>query len=207
MTQRSLSQNIDDIIIYDSTYAFNIHGALPSLVGRFHIYGTKKDDEKISIYNIKLLNMGDSSLFQEIIDTSDTFNFWEKIQIADFNFDGFKDISLVMSRDAIGQAQFDYWIFNPQKNQYELNNEFSGLLACEVDLDSTKKTISSTCRGGCGGMCFTSSVYRIEGNDLVLIEETNAEQEVTDDKWRIKVTTQKLIDGKMKITNVQYQDE
>lgn len=197
----------DYALIYDSSYIFNIHSNLSPVIGKFTILKTKDENKRTNIYKISIFNFKDSSLSQEIVDTSDYSNFWPDIIFNDFNFDGYKDISLVTFRDVKAQALYDYWIYNPQTHLYELSDEFSGLLSCEVVLDSTSRTIISTCRDGCGGLCFTISVYKIDENHLVLIEETNAEQEITNDKWRIKVTTQKLIDGEMKITNVQYQDE
>uniref|UniRef100_A0A832LK28 Uncharacterized protein n=1 Tax=Ignavibacterium album TaxID=591197 RepID=A0A832LK28_9BACT len=194
-------------IIYDSSYIFNIHPNLPSMIGRFCIFEAKEDNDPTNIYRISLYYLKDSSLFQEIIDTSDYFNFNEDIIFSDFNFDGFQDISLVVFRDMRGQALYDYWIFNPIKNLYELNYEYSGLLDCYVTLDSLTKTIISECRGGCGGLCFHNSIYRVEQNQLILIEEIFTEQEIINDRSRIKIITRKLINGEMEITDIQFIDE
>ncbi|OQY75899.1 MAG: hypothetical protein B6D44_00615 [Ignavibacteriales bacterium UTCHB2] len=194
-------------IINDSSYIFNIHPNLPSLIGKFSIFEAKEDNDPTNIYRISLYDLKDSSLSQEIIDTSDYFNFNADIIFSDFNFDSFKDISLVVFRDTRGQALYDYWIFNPQTNLYELNYEFSGLLDCYVTLDSLTKTIISECRGGCGGLCFHNSIYKVEKNKLLLIEENFTEQEIFDDRSRIKVITKKMIGGKMQITDIQFIDE
>ena len=82
-------------------------------------------------YNLKtILVHKDSEKVQEI--TANKSILTKDFQLTDWNFDGFKDISVLYNCGSGGCA---YWIWNysPKTKQYYYNEELSGRLGLEMD--------------------------------------------------------------------------
>lgn len=66
------------------------------------------------------------------------------IIISDFNFDGYPDFGLL--RDSGIEKYFDVYVFNKNKQMYEVS-EFLSSIPCPV-VDEKRKIVSSTCNHG-----------------------------------------------------------
>lgn len=66
------------------------------------------------------------------------------IVISDFNFDGYPDFGLL--RDSGIEKYFDVYVFNKNKQMYEVS-EFLSSIPCPV-VDAKRKIVSSTCNHG-----------------------------------------------------------
>lgn len=94
-------------------------------------------------FNFKLIVSADSiSLNQirvyqkkELIQTINIDNvIWSKYcQFLDWNFDGFKDLSIRVNCSATGMCTYWVWNFNPSTNKFILNKDVSGILGWEID--------------------------------------------------------------------------
>jgi hypothetical protein len=156
------------------------------------------------LYELKFFNLSNNSLFTQVIDTVYDFYSWPDFEFGDFNFDGSLDLWTVIDRDAKAQPSYHFWIFNPATNTFEINQEFSDSLVCNLDINSRDSTISTGCQGGCAGMCGSGSTYKIVNNHLLLIETSGTEQVEVNDEWKLRSFTNKLINGKW--VKVEYFD-
>jgi len=200
------SNNLVTKILYDSTYQINISSQLPPLTGKFKIYELQNGESYSSVYNIQFFNSKDNTLFCAIIDTIFDFTYWPDFELADINFDGFKDVWTIIHRDVKAQPSYHFWIFNPQKHSFQLNKMFTDLLVCNLEINSEDSTISSGCQGGCMGFCGSEMIYKVSNNCLVLIESNESEQVEINGESKIQYTVRKLINGKMKVTEESYSD-
>lgn len=69
------------------------------------------------------------------------------IQIGDYNFDGYPDFMFLMQSGGAGPNYTNnFYLYNPQKGNFEYNDELSQL--SQVEIDVKKRTISSNWRDG-----------------------------------------------------------
>ncbi len=85
-------------------------------------------DSGFILHEIKVYR--DTKLIQKIT-VNEPFD-KKQIRIIDWNFDGYKDISVVSE---CGSAGYSYLIWNyaPTKHKYELNDELSNKIGLELD--------------------------------------------------------------------------
>ncbi|MBG7610668.1 hypothetical protein IU405_00210, partial [Polaribacter sp. BAL334] len=82
-------------------------------------------------YYLKTINIySDGILYQKINANKDIEN--KKFQLIDWNFDGFKDITVLNN---CGSGGCSYWIWNyaPKYDKYIYNKELSEVLGLEID--------------------------------------------------------------------------
>lgn len=90
------------------------------------------------------------------------------IEIEDYNFDGFADISVY--NDGMSGTKNKYhnvYLYDPKKRQYFYHRELSEMLSLSVNKDT--KTIGSWSEGGMASQIFWSGEYKWEKGNLVLI--------------------------------------
>lgn len=116
--------------------------------------------------------------------------------LEDINFDGYKDIRLLIYRGMTGNEESSYWLFNPETNKFVYNKDFNGLGTHAVD--AGKRQIYSHSNGGHAGMIYFDSIYEVRDNKPVLIREVSQE---FDDKEGLYVeVTSEPVNGEMKVT-------
>jgi hypothetical protein len=193
-------------ILYDSTYQVSLNQSIPILIGKFKIFELDNEKTSSSLYEFKFLNLNDKSLFTQVVDTVYDFVYWPDHEFGDFNFDGYLDFWTVINRDVKAQPGYHFWIFNPANNTFEINQEFSDSLVCNLDFNSRDSTISTGCQGGCVGMCGSESTYKVNDNHLVLIETSETEQVEINGEWKFRSSTHKLINGNWQKVKEDYFD-
>ena len=89
------------------------------------------------------------------------------VGIFDAHFDGYPDLVIPFADGGAGPNSADnFYLFNPQRHQFELNQQLSDLT--QVGFHSNG-TISSAARGSC---CqHSAATYRFYGKKLVLITD------------------------------------
>lgn len=76
------------------------------------------------------------------------------LEINDYNFDGYTDFASFHTDDGMGvYTIYQIFVFNPKTKQFDLlkfptNYNPKCDMFCDVKVDKTKKTLSSSCRGG-----------------------------------------------------------
>ena len=136
-------ENQTSEILYDSTYQVSINHNLPTLIGKFKITEMYNGEAHSDLYELKFVNPYNGLLFSQVVDTGFDCGYWPEFKLADFNFDGYLDLWTVISRDTRAQPRYHFWIFNTQTNTFEINQEFTDSLVCDLDLNPRDSTISS----------------------------------------------------------------
>lgn len=120
---------LDYLLIGDSIYVKK-KGIVPQFSYKFNIDSSKQLLKSIIIYS-------DNIKVQEIVANKEMWNNGnvEKFQLIDWNFDGFKDITVLYNCGSGGCA---YWIWNYSENdgKYYYNSELSEKLGLEIDITS-----------------------------------------------------------------------
>jgi tetratricopeptide (TPR) repeat protein len=121
----------------------------------------------------------------------------DDFSLDDINFDGYKDIGLLVACGGTGNCDSSFWLFNPRTRQFAFSKDFEGLGT--LTLDPKKKQINTHSNGGHAGMIHSDSTYEVRNNAPVLIREVN--QDYDDKKGYYVEITKELVKGTMKITN------
>ena len=194
LTTLIIAINLQAQIYLDSTFSIQINPSLPPLVATFTVTTDYKFGSHV-IYHIIFRNISDSSLFQEVVDTSDIFDESE-LNFLDINFDKYLDFNLVTSVGSQGSHGYHYWTYNKNIRRFEKNQDFEEVCG-EIKLDPSKQLIHTT--NYWGSTC-CNETYRIQNGKPLEIECETLEQVLDRNGHPIWHTTiEKLINGKMKV--------
>lgn len=120
---------------------------------RFEISADKEFVNAVKIINKKT---GSQQLFLDIWAELKSLP-KQVIQTGDYNFDGYPDFMFLMQSGGAGPNYTNnFYLYNPQKGNFEYNDELSQL--SQVEIDVKKRTISSNWRDGAahhGGAKYT----------------------------------------------------
>lgn len=106
-------------------------------------FNLNKENDFLKNIKIYKLNKYSVKLWQTINVYQNIDN--EGIKLIDWNFDGYKDISVKLNCGS-GGCSFLIWNYEPKKNKFKLNKELSEFLGLEID--STNKFIIFHYRSG-----------------------------------------------------------
>jgi hypothetical protein len=96
----------------------------------------------------------------------------EVVEFKDINFDGYTDLMYVSNVGNQGVNQvYSIWLFNKDLQRFELNEEFSETVGCNPVIDSESQSITSGGLNGCFGNCYSTEVYEVQNNHLILVDE------------------------------------
>lgn len=112
--------------------------------------------------------------------------------LEDMNFDGFNDFRLFQFLPAAPNIPYYYWLYNPQKKEFELSKDLEEITSPEFD--SSGKIITSHWRAGYGH--YGQSTYKYINGKATLIEETEFYLDEKDEAKTI-IEYRKRIKGKM----------
>ena len=119
----------------------------------------------------------------------------KKFELKDWNFDGYKDITIRSDISAKGNASYLIWIYSPKYKKYIFNDQLSEL--CDLTLDSVTKTIKSHFRAGQDESWET---LKYKQQKFITIETLMIEKYPADGRGCVKTTRTKRINNKMKLT-------
>lgn len=132
----------------------------------FKLLVDKRDGEYYErVYRVDIYDKNTNALTQQIdVDC----RYWGagSLMVFDYNFDGVDDFSIFEDSYAGPNTSRLYILRNPETNSYFVS-DISGV---SLEFDSSTKTIfeRNQC---CAGSIVTTATYKIENNEMVLIEE------------------------------------
>jgi hypothetical protein len=96
----------------------------------------------------------------------------EVVEFEDINFDGYTDFMYVSNVGNQGVNQdYSIWLFNKDLQRFELSEEFSETVGCNPVIDSESQSITTGGLSGCLGNCYSTRVYEVQNNHLILVDE------------------------------------
>ena len=161
-TNKSLPQLKNEAIA--DTFIFNIHHDLPDFI--FILFA----NESKNVQEIRVYSSNDLKLIQNIpqgilLERPPGYDFFFT---EDYNFDGYKDIALLLEHGATVNMSYRVWLYNRSKNIFETNDFFE-----EIDrpiLDERKKQITTYVEYG-GFDEYYERTYKLKNNKFILIYE------------------------------------
>ncbi|MFB3922821.1 MAG: hypothetical protein ACE145_13940 [Terriglobia bacterium] len=118
----------------------------------------------------------------------------------DFNFDGYKDLRLLIAWGATGNENACIWLFDPQTGRFAFSPEFSEIGTYK--LNAADKTITTTSVGGMAGSIHDFRTYKVTGNRPLLIEEE--EQTWDNQACSLLRVVRKRQDGKLVVFSREH---
>lgn len=113
-------------------------------------------------------------------------------QLEDINFDGYKDIRIMLFWGATGNEIYSYWLFDPAQNKFIYNEDFKELTS--PTLYPKTKRFKTHWNGGSAGYEFSDNTYEVRNGKPVLVRSVSSHSE----KGYLHHTEQRLINGEMK---------
>jgi len=99
------------------------------------------------------------------------------LETNDYNFDGYTDFASFHTDDGMGvYSIYQIFIFNPQTQQFDIlefpaNFKSKCDMFCDVKVDKTKKTLSSSCRGGARTH---TDIWKYDRNKKLILSKTES---------------------------------
>ena len=116
------------------------------------------------------------------------------LQPVDADFDGYKDLPLLLQCGGVGNCTYDFYLYDPATNRFVYNSFLSDVTM--PMFDPQKKTVTSYYHGGA---CNSGhATYQYRNGQYVLIEKEESTSDNANDICTDK--TYELRDGKMKLT-------
>jgi len=149
------------------SFEIQIHSNISPFIFRLVAH---PDDERIS--QIEVLKKGDPTILQVLESRMDDkpYQNADYFQAKDFNFDGYKDIRLMIMWGATGNVIYDYWTFDPIKNIFVFHKALSSIYGDPI-INYETKELSTFLRGGMVGKVYTRNTYKFMNSDLILVRQ------------------------------------
>ena len=148
-----------------------------------HISFLQKDKNKINVRytnNFEVLEVKNSKTGKTQVVNNIEASITGKdshLETNDYNFDGYTDFASFHTDDGMGvYSIYQIFIFNPQTQQFDLlefpaNFKSKCDMFCDVKVDKTKKTLSSSCRGGARTH---TDIWKYDRNKKLILSKTES---------------------------------
>jgi hypothetical protein len=113
----------------------------------------------------------------------------------DINFDGYKDIKLLIMWGATGNLLYDYYIYDPNSGKFIFSKAISDLLNPVLNPD--RKELEVYWVGGEAGKIYSKTTYKLQGLQPILIRSET--QDWNEEKEKFIKIEKELKNGKMVI--------
>jgi hypothetical protein len=152
-------------------FTFKIHPALPEF--QFTVIG---DVERNAVTAIHVFRRGESNAFQVLTNgwAEPPYRNAEYFAVEDINFDGFKDVRLLVWSGATGNKGFDFWLYDTNGDSFIYSRELREL--CNPAVDKEHKLISTPSTGGMAGRIYRDARYGWENGQLVLLWQQDQDE-------------------------------
>jgi hypothetical protein len=111
------------------------------------------------------------------------------LETVDLDFDGRKDLRVLLAKHGQGQSVWQYWLFKPKTRRFSPSPELDATLDARPDTHGTPGLLSAYWNGGAAGRVYKRTVYRWDAGKLVELErEEQAEIPGQPDDFRRVVT-------------------
>ncbi len=196
----------------DSTFSIRIHKSLPRFNVRLLEFTDTTREFSRNCYRILYAKETRATSVAEVNGISDadfdfdSYYFSESghpncrgLSFVDFNFDGYLDMQM-LSGSSVGSmnASWDFFLFDPQKQKFVYNRQFSELLAGNYPSINPDSTIETGGVLGCAGSCWSGETYKVVRDSLILIHEVSQDY-APDGSAGFIYTEKKLINGIMTV--------
>lgn len=174
-------------------FEFKIHPSLKLMT--FVLYNSPKS--KFEIEKIEIYSKNVSTPFQIIGRRWAPLPLFRKkrcLEALDMNFDGYKDIRLMLEQGATGNTRYHVWLYNPKTQKFDYHLEYGDLTS--PSYNPKTKLISTFSKGGHSSNINGSEAYKIINGKLVMITKYKQVYNKKDDNYLY--TIWKRVDGKMK---------
>jgi len=118
-------------------------------------------------------------------------------QPEDINFDGYKDIKLLIWWGVTGNEGYDFWLFDPNAEKFIFNSQLSKAGNPRPN-EKTKELVNSWV-GGMAGKVYGKETYKFIEGKLILIKEEH--QDWVQEKKHLLKTIKEMVNGEMVIVN------
>ena len=115
----------------------------------------------------------------------------------DANFDGYKDLPLLLQCGAVGNCTYDFYLYDPKSDRFVYNSFLSGLTMPEFDPPNKQVKSYWHMSAGDGG----HETYQYQNGKYTLIEKEESSWDR--EKDIITQKTYELRDGKMELTKCE----
>lgn len=82
------------------------------------------------------------------------------LETLDLDFDGFKDLRLLIAKAAVGQSVWQYWLFEPKTRRLVPSAQLDATLDARPDTEGRPGLLSAYWNGGARGRVYTRTTYR-----------------------------------------------
>lgn len=143
-----------------------IHPSLPRYV--FRLVGDRQNN---IVQSIEVRQAGKSTVLQTLQSRMDEppYRNAQYFRAEDLNFDGYRDLRLLIAWGATGNETYDAWLFNPKTGLFDFHAEFADLT--DPTPDPLAKEIRSFAVAGMAGAIYVKGTYRWEDGRLTLVRE------------------------------------
>jgi len=104
----------------------------------------------------------------------------EYFLMADMNVDGFDDMQVLSSWGVTGNASWLYWLYVPEKDRFEYNDQ---LVSVEAGWIDGNNRVISWWDGGHAGCIYNTRAYEWRGTELVLVIQAVQRYDEETDKY------------------------
>lgn len=202
--------NCSGKITFDSLYVVSVDKSLP----KYYIRLVEREDTTGGYtswyYEFRIQHSINGPVFQDIC--GESFSSFDEmddedypgIEFVDLNFDGYLDIKMFDDRAANGvNAGYAAYLFNPATERFSHSRQFSEILGgYDIELDSTKKEITSSGELGCMGGCWSIDTYKVVGDSLVLIKRVHQDQD-EEHPGKFVLIKEQMVNGVLTVTSRQ----
>jgi hypothetical protein len=176
------------------TCIFSINSKLPLFT--FYVAGQADN----TLGNIEIRQGGIGEVIQTIESTTDPgliapATSKDVLTAVDANFDGYNDLQLLIQCGATGNCSYDFYLYDPKKNEFVHNDFLSTLTTPSFDQAKKQVTMSSNSSAS----DWEKETYQYAGGQYTLIHR---EESIWDrDKGAVTVNTYELRNGQMRLVD------
>lgn len=92
------------------------------------------------------------------------------LETPDLDFDGHKDLRVLLAKHGRGQSIWQYWLYEPKTKTFKPSPELDATLDARPDTDGKPGQLSAYWNGGAAGRVYKRTTYRWEAGKLVELE-------------------------------------
>ena len=159
-------------------------------IGGGNIFSFKFNTDSVDFYLRSIDVFSNQAVFQNISVEQESYRSYD---LTDWNFDGYKDISVCQGCGSAG-CQYLIWNYSPSQNRFNFNEMLSGKLG--LQLDSVNQYILFNTRSGYSYE--NLNTYEYEGDSISLLKNIIVERHIDslNQLWE-KNTVTELINNKL----------
>jgi hypothetical protein len=93
------------------------------------------------------------------------------VELMDLDFDGIRDVRVLLAKHGQGQTVWQYFLFDKKTSRFVPNPQLDATLNARPDTEGGKHLLSAYWNGGAAGRIYRRRVYRWQGRRLLMTSE------------------------------------